>query len=67
MSDLLPSILRVRADGTLFCADGQDVKTYLADWAKKASVTEDTPINIMRRDQHIRDREDAFLLRNYGA
>lgn len=63
----LPNKLRLRADGTLFCADGQDLSEYLAKWAKDAGVSEDTPLNIMRRDSHERDKEDAELLRNFAS
>jgi hypothetical protein len=63
----LPSVLRVRSDGTLFCCDGRDVREYLAAWAKTVGATEDTPLNIMRRDGHERDHEDAQLLRNFAS
>lgn len=63
----LPNVLRMRADGTLFCADGRDVHAYLADWAKKVGATEDTPLNIMRREDHERDRADAWLARNLAS
>jgi hypothetical protein len=63
----LPNVLRIRADGTLFCSDGRNLQEYLSAWAKKAGATEDTPLNIMRREDHVRDHEDAYLLRNLGA
>jgi len=63
----LPDILRIRSDGTLFCSDGRDVNTYLADWAKRVSADETTSINIMRTVDQQAERNDAALLRNWGA
>lgn len=67
MSAKLPSVLRLRSDGTLFCADGRDVKTYLAEWAKRVKLTDETPINIMRSCDQQRERDDANLLRNWAS
>ncbi len=63
----LPNVLRMKPDGTLFCSDGGDVKEYLSAWAAKVKLTEDTPLNIMRREDHERDREDAWLARNWAS
>ena len=65
--ELLPDVLRVREDGTLFCFDGRDVAEYLREWSAKVGCTPETPLNIMRRQDHIRDREDAYLLRNWAC
>lgn len=66
-ASVLPNVLRIRDDGTLFCADGREVREYLRAWASAAKVTEETPLTIMRRDGHERDREDAWLHRNLGC
>lgn len=65
MSDL-PNQLRI-VDGELVCADGSDVRAYLREWAEQANVTPDTPINIMRRDGHNRDRELALMMRHWAS
>jgi hypothetical protein len=63
----LPNVLRVLPDGTLICVDGRDVKAYLAEWAKKVGADQQTPINIMRSEDQQRERDDAWLLRNWSA
>ena len=30
---ILPDVLRIKSDGTLFCADGRDLKEYMAAFA----------------------------------
>ena len=67
MTSKLPSLLRLKPDGTLFCTDGRDVKEYMSSWANAAKVTEETSINIMRSDSHQAERDDAFLFRNIGC
>lgn len=67
MSTKLPDILRIRPDGTLFCADKRDVRAYLAAWAAKVGATEQTPLNIMRSCDHQAERDDAWLVRQLGA
>lgn len=64
---VLPNVLRIGADGTLFCADGRKVTEYLAEFRRHANITDDTPITIMRRDAHEQDREDAYLMRNFAS
>jgi hypothetical protein len=63
----LPNVLRVLPDGTLVCVDGRDVKAYLAEWAKKVGATKDTPVNIMRSEDQQRERDDAWMLRNFAS
>lgn len=63
----LPSILRLNAHGQLYCSDGREVTTYLREWAKRAGVTEETPLNIMRREDQQRERDDACLARNWAS
>jgi hypothetical protein len=62
----LPDKLRI-VDGELVCADGSDVREYLRAFALRAKATADTPIVIMRRDHHERDRLDAIMMRGWGA
>lgn len=63
----LPSVLRLNAYGQLYCADGREVTAYLREWAQRAGVTEDTPLNIMRREDQQRERDDAWLARNWAS
>lgn len=67
MGSALPSILRLNAHGQLYCADGREVNTYLREWAQRAGVTEETPLNIMRREDQQRERDDARLARNWAS
>lgn len=55
----LPSILCLNAHGQLYYADGREVTAYLREWAKRAGVAEETPLNIMRREDQQRERDDA--------
>jgi hypothetical protein len=63
----LPDVLRIHSDGTLFAADGRDVREYLAAWVAHAKITEQTPITLMTRAGHEQDHEYAFMMRNWGC
>ena len=65
-SSILPNKLRL-VDGELVCADGSDVREYLRNFAASADVDIDTPIVLMRRDGHERDRRDAWMIRHWAS
>lgn len=44
----LPNKLRIK-NGTLFCADGQDVAEYLNNWVVEVGIDENTPLSLLVR------------------
>lgn len=63
----VPDVLRVRPDGTIYCADGRSVKKYLRDWIAFAKHKADVPIVICHREGFKQLQSDAFLGRNMAS
>lgn len=59
-------VLRL-VDGKLVLKDGSDPTDYLKAWANEAGVSSDTPINVMRRDEHIQMRDTSMMMQLWGA
>lgn len=60
MTVKLPDRLRLR-DGLLVMDDGSDAREYLRDWARRANVDGDTPVNVLKRESVVRLQDDADL------
>ena len=62
-----PDVLRLRADGTLFCADGRDVKKYLADHARKYGIDDQVPMNLVTRESLTKLQFAATMASNWAS
>jgi hypothetical protein len=65
-----PDLLRLYHDGTLFCIDGTDVKTYLREWAKTRRLTEQSEgfsVNIIEHDRLEQVLADAEMFQWIGC
>lgn len=61
-----PDVLRC-VKGKIVMADGSDATAYLKQWAKFCKLTPDTPINLTRRDQHMKMRDQSAMMQFWGA
>lgn len=60
MTVKLPDRLRLR-DGVLVLDDGSDSREYLRDWARRANVSDDTPVNVLKRESVTRLQDQADM------
>lgn len=60
MTVKLPDRLRLR-DGVLVLDDGSDAREYLRDWARRANVGDDTPVNVLKRESATRLQDEADM------
>lgn len=60
MTVKLPDRLRLR-DGVLVLDDGSDAREYLRDWARRANVGDDTPVNVLKRESVTRLQDEADM------
>jgi len=68
-SDPVPDNLRLRPDGTLYCADGGDVEELLAGLYQRANrgILDDMPVCVLHRETLAILCEEAFIGRNMGV
>jgi len=64
---MLADILRIDSKGNLYCADGQDLKSYLLKWAKRRNVRWTTSLNLVRRDELKQICDDAWIGHNIAS
>ena len=62
-----PDVLRLRNDGTLYCADGSDVTARLKAYAAAVSQAKEIPICLIHRDALAPLWEAAWIGNNTAA
>jgi hypothetical protein len=62
-----PDVLRLRADGTMYCADGSDVTARLKAYVEAVGVTNEIPICLIHRDALAPLWEAAWIGSNTAA
>lgn len=64
---MYPNILRLRPDGSLYCADGQDVQEYLKAYYQKMGYEGDVSANLMDHEVLSNMYSLAMLARDWPS